>query len=345
MANNSFKSSFSIESLTSNQNKENKDEKSQNSADPAANSANSNLLGLLHSILASSQPTKISPTAASSTAPASAAGSGGPKSSESTENSPAKSETEPNSISNKLSLNSTHKNNLYNSALIALNDQLSELADLPSLTHKSGALASFAAKSDEKTNLVPDEPTSSSSNPPTCTTTTTNFEHLSSLLNATCSSSNLNDSINESISMLENNKKKTRTVFSRSQIFRLESMFELKRYLSSSERSSLAKNLNLTETQVKIWFQNRRMKWKRNQKEGGEANESSEASGSQILEATGNSGNLLNPTTSMSNNLDLTQLTNQILSNTATTSSNENIPALSAASQEILKLLSKNGQP
>uniref|UniRef100_A0A094ZEX8 Homeobox protein Hmx n=1 Tax=Schistosoma haematobium TaxID=6185 RepID=A0A094ZEX8_SCHHA len=58
-------------------------------------------------------------------------------------------------------------------------------------------------------------------------------------------------------------KKKTRTVFSRNQVYRLESTFALKRYLSSSERVGLARTLQLTETQVKIWFQNRRNKWKR----------------------------------------------------------------------------------
>jgi len=58
-------------------------------------------------------------------------------------------------------------------------------------------------------------------------------------------------------------KKKSRTVFSRRQVFELEATFAASRYLSSIDRCRLADRLQLSETQVKIWFQNRRNKWKR----------------------------------------------------------------------------------
>ena len=51
----------------------------------------------------------------------------------------------------------------------------------------------------------------------------------------------------------DNKKKKVRTTFTGRQIFELEKMFENKKYLSSSERSEMAKLLNVTEQQVSTY--------------------------------------------------------------------------------------------
>ncbi|XP_068111315.1 homeobox protein zampogna-like [Hyperolius riggenbachi] len=61
----------------------------------------------------------------------------------------------------------------------------------------------------------------------------------------------------------KSNKKRTRAAFSHAQVYELERRFSLQRYLSGPERADLAAALKLTETQIKIWFQNRRYKTKR----------------------------------------------------------------------------------
>ncbi|KOC65590.1 BarH-like 1 homeobox protein [Habropoda laboriosa] len=58
-------------------------------------------------------------------------------------------------------------------------------------------------------------------------------------------------------------KKRPRTAFTAAQIKSLEAEFERNKYLSVAKRLQLSKSLKLTETQIKIWFQNRRTKWKR----------------------------------------------------------------------------------
>lgn len=55
-------------------------------------------------------------------------------------------------------------------------------------------------------------------------------------------------------------KKKRRVLFSKAQTYELERRFRQQRYLSAPEREHLASMLNLTPTQVKIWFQNHRYK-------------------------------------------------------------------------------------
>ncbi|XP_063866510.1 NK1 transcription factor-related protein 1-like [Scylla paramamosain] len=57
--------------------------------------------------------------------------------------------------------------------------------------------------------------------------------------------------------------RRARTAFTYEQLVSLENKFKQTRYLSVCERLNLALALNLTETQVKIWFQNRRTKWKK----------------------------------------------------------------------------------
>lgn len=61
--------------------------------------------------------------------------------------------------------------------------------------------------------------------------------------------------------------KRIRTAFSPSQLLQLEHAFEKNHYVVGNERRQLAQNLNLTETQVKVWFQNRRTKHKRQKQE------------------------------------------------------------------------------
>ncbi|KAL6115028.1 barhl1 [Pungitius sinensis] len=57
--------------------------------------------------------------------------------------------------------------------------------------------------------------------------------------------------------------RKARTAFSEQQLTRLEKSFHKQKYLSVQDRMELASSLQLSDTQVKTWYQNRRTKWKR----------------------------------------------------------------------------------
>ncbi|KAH9414807.1 BarH-like 1 homeobox protein [Dermatophagoides pteronyssinus] len=59
---------------------------------------------------------------------------------------------------------------------------------------------------------------------------------------------------------MQKKQRKARTAFTDHQLQTLEKSFERQKYLSVQDRMELAAKLNLSDTQVKTWYQNRRVR-------------------------------------------------------------------------------------
>ncbi|XP_062568666.1 homeobox protein ceh-30-like [Saccostrea cucullata] len=90
------------------------------------------------------------------------------------------------------------------------------------------------------------------------------FRHISEASNSSSNCSYISD-LDDSDDL--HKRKKARTAFSTEQINDLEKRYQFQKYLPANERQALAEKLGLSDQQVKTWFQNRRMKEKRQKRD------------------------------------------------------------------------------